>query len=150
MECGGKRSATPLFLAATPGFSNGRGQPESAVVAALCRRSPKWNAIANYGVRWQAQRDTAFLLAATPGFSNSRGQPEKRRRRCALPAQSIFCANCRRRRCAALVRCLLTRRRLVGHCRRHPVFTAALTKLPAVKIEPDDIEALAAACDLLR
>ena len=31
LECGGKRSATPLF-----------GRPESAVAASLCRRTPYW------------------------------------------------------------------------------------------------------------
>ena len=39
MDCGGKRSATPLWLAAT--VSIHRSAPQSAVVASLCRRSPK-------------------------------------------------------------------------------------------------------------
>ena len=38
MECGGKRSATPLWISAEPGLSGTESQ--SAVAAALCPRTP--------------------------------------------------------------------------------------------------------------
>ena len=37
LECGGKRSATPLLIG---GGDGDRGAFESAVVASLCRRTP--------------------------------------------------------------------------------------------------------------
>ena len=39
MECGGKRSATPLWISAEPGLPVTESQ--SAVAAALCRRTPQ-------------------------------------------------------------------------------------------------------------
>jgi len=49
-----------------------------------------------FGVRWEAQRHTAFLCSASRAFANQPAlnahedhtDSEKRRRRCALPAQS--------------------------------------------------------------
>src|SRR6266436_3089940 len=43
MECGGKRSATPLWLTLRESLPDSKrpGENESAVAAALCRRSPK-------------------------------------------------------------------------------------------------------------
>jgi len=42
LDCGGKRSATPLFARPETGENlPGRRPLESAVAAALCRRSPK-------------------------------------------------------------------------------------------------------------
>ena len=41
-----------------------------------------------HGVRWQAQRDTAFPTRVPPGPMAVHAFPRKRRRRCALPAHS--------------------------------------------------------------
>jgi len=41
MDCGGKRSATPLWPAATVSIHRSVPPSQSAVVASLCRRSPK-------------------------------------------------------------------------------------------------------------
>ncbi len=54
MECGGKRSATPLCVSIHPGR-----RIESAV-AADSSAGALQIADAPYGVRWQAQRDTAL------------------------------------------------------------------------------------------
>jgi putative ABC transport system ATP-binding protein len=71
MDCGGKRSATPLFArASVPVNSSGPRAPKSAVVAALCRRSPRSSILARtafanplrLGLRGPAQRDPVFGL----------------------------------------------------------------------------------------
>jgi hypothetical protein len=41
LDCGGKRSATPLWCARDALNLQAQRPPESAVAAALCRRSPK-------------------------------------------------------------------------------------------------------------
>ena len=69
MECGGKRSATPLWVSIHAGR-----QIESAVVADSSAGALQI-ASAPYGVRWQAKRDTAL-----GGYSH-RAADRKRRRR---------------------------------------------------------------------
>ena len=71
LECGGKRSATPLSSVwSRPSGSDQSNAPlrfESAVAAAALPAQSKTSSV-NFGLRWQAERDAAF------------GPSEKRRR----------------------------------------------------------------------
>ena len=103
LECGGKRSATPLWAPKQPLLTRtgARVLPSESVVAASPRHGAPHRAAtlvrALHGVRWQAQRDTALGSepAVEPPNQSTRPSRRKRRRRSALPTHSTPRGNIR-------------------------------------------------------